>query len=244
MSQSINLLLEDLKPKADWLALPVVASVSTALLVLTVSWGIYATMEAKRLSLEKAQSEQSLKGLQQQVTTLSKEVANRKPNPQLELQITDMQASIDRRQEALALVRKGQDKAQTGFSVFLAGLSRQVSAGVWLTGFAIREEGDLEISGRLIDPSLLPGYIRKLNNETAFQGRRFAALDMKGVRQQQASGSSSPAQPVSPQLAALAGLSTTNPASASSKESGPMKYIEFTLRGKLPAAENKTGDAQ
>ena len=63
-----------------------------------------------------------------------------------------------------------------------------------LFGFAFAQK-NIEIRGRLTDPALLPVYIGRLNAEPAFAGRRFAALDMKGVEPAPASAETPAAPP-------------------------------------------------
>jgi hypothetical protein len=67
--------------------------------------------------------------------------------------------------------------------------------------------------GRLLDPALLPAYIRRLNGEPAFRGRHFAALDMQGV--------------LPPPV--VAGQ-TSVPVPAAPPPLGPTRYTEFALK--------------
>ncbi len=90
-------------------------------------------------------------------------------------------------QEVLAFIRQGNAPQSGGFGEMMQGFSRQVTEGVWLTGFGLAHEG-IEIRGRLLDPAMLPIYINRLNADPAFSGRRFSALEMKGVEKSVDSG--------------------------------------------------------
>ncbi|MFX7640556.1 PilN domain-containing protein, partial [Acinetobacter baumannii] len=67
-----------------------------------------------------------------------------------------------------------------GYSDFLAALGRQTQSGLWITGLTIQGDGrDVALTGRMSDPAVLPMYLRKLQQEERFRGRRFAQLEMR-----------------------------------------------------------------
>lgn len=209
MSQQINLLLPELRPRFDWLALPVVAGAGLAGLLLVA---ILASMSAWRVDGLKsrenaARAEQA--GLQQRVQSLSEQLGARKGDSTLDKQLESARTAVGQRQEVLNVVAQGNLSSTQHYSSLLQGFSRQIVEGVWLTGFGFTQK-NIEIRGRLTDPALLPVYVSRLNGESAFAGRRFAALDMKGV---------DPAGD-KPDTAA---------ASAPAKAPVP-RYIEFALR--------------
>lgn len=209
MSQQINLLLEELRPRFDWLALPVVASAALAGLLLVV---ILASMNAWRLdglnSRENAIRAQ-LAGLQQQVQSLSERLGARKGDLTLDKQLEAARTSVGQRQEVLNVVAQGNLPSSQTYSGLLQGFSRQIVEGVWLTGFGFAQN-NIEIRGRLTDPALLPVYIGRLNGEAAFAGRRFSTLDMKAV------------DPAADKLDTTAGAAPAKPAVP--------RYTEFALR--------------
>lgn len=213
MSQQINLLLPELRPKKDWLAFPVVASVAlggTALVLGLALWGRY---QVQGMTQEQAQSDVELKTLQQQVQALGQTLAGRQPNAALQAEIDRLNESIRQREEAFRVAGSGKMGGAGGYAGLMRGFARQVVSGVWLTGFSFDGE-DVEIRGRLVDPSLLPQYIRRLNGDTAFQGRRFLALDMKD---------------------GAAGTAQAEPATTAAAP----RFTEFALRGIAGRAEGR-----
>ena len=207
MSQQINLLLPELRPRFDWLALPVVLAIAGSGLVLLAVVGELQALREARLSSAAASINGQLLNLQQQVQTLGQAVAARKPNAALHEEISARRAGIVQRREGLAYVAQGTGDAAPAFSGMLQGFARQDIDGLWLVGFGLNQ-GGLEMRGRLLDPALLPRYITRLNGDAAFTGRQFAALEMKGV---------APAAPA-----------TADKASAEPAAPGP--YTEFVLR--------------
>ncbi|MDE2440335.1 MAG: PilN domain-containing protein [Betaproteobacteria bacterium] len=180
MSQQINLLLPELRPRFDWLALPVVAGTALAGLMLVV---ILASVSISRLDALKARENAiriQLAGLQQQVQVLGQRLGARKADSSLDQQLEAARLAVGQRKEVLNVVAQGNLPVSHAYSGLLQGFSRQVVEGVWLTGFGFAQKS-IEIHGRLTDPALLPVYIGRLNAEPAFAGRRFATLDMKGI---------------------------------------------------------------
>ena len=72
--------------------------------------------------------------------------------------------------------------AREGHADYLEALARRASASLWITGFALAEDGgDIELTGRMADASVLTDYLRSLNAEPRFKGRPFAQLSLKSI---------------------------------------------------------------
>ena len=180
MSQQINLLLPELRPRFDWLGLPVVAAAGVAGVLLVAALAGFGSLRLKTLAENEQALRSQLASAQQQVQSLGQKLGARQGDTTLETQLTAARTAVAQRQEVLNAVAQGDLPASQAYSGLLQGFSRQIVPGVWLTGFGFAEK-NIEIRGRLTDPALLPVYIGRLNDEPAFAGRRFAALDMQGV---------------------------------------------------------------
>ncbi|KXB30243.1 hypothetical protein AT959_12855 [Dechloromonas denitrificans] len=180
MSQQINLLLPELRPRFDWLALPVVAAATLLALLLLLALAQSQSMRVARLKAEEATLNGQLLNLRQQVQALGQVLGNRQPNAALLPEIDYAKTGVAQRQEVLDFIGRHDKSQGGGFLNILQGFSRQALDGVWLVAFGLSPDG-VEIRGRLVDPALLPAYISRLNADPAFAGRRFAALEMKGV---------------------------------------------------------------
>ena len=180
MSQQINLLLPELRPRFDWLALPVVAAAGAAGLLLIALLASAGVMRVNALKENETALRAQLTALQQQVQTLGQRLGARQGDTTLDQQLAAARLAVAQRQDVLNVVAQGDLPSSHAYSGLFEGFSRQVVEGAWLTGFVFAQK-NIEIRGRLTDPALLPVYIGRLNAEPAFAGRRFAALDMKGV---------------------------------------------------------------
>jgi hypothetical protein len=217
MSQQINLILPALRPRFDWLALPVVAGAALAGLVLISILAALGMTREVSLKAHQAEMQSQLLAVQQKVQSFSQSLAARQGDTLLARQITAVRLGVTQRQEVLAVIAQGDVTQGNAYSGLLQGFSRQTVEGVWLVAFSFAEK-EIEIRGRLLDPDLLPTYINRLNDEPAYAGRRFAALDMKGV---------DPAD------------DKPDAATSAVKAKVPARYTEFTLRTELVAGQEK-----
>lgn len=215
MSQQINLLDESLCPKREWLTLNNLGfGVLATVLALAAAAGMGWLQEAREMQRFKA-AEAQLKLAQEQLTVLAGEQGRRRIDPKLEAEVSDAKRILQGKHEVMAILERGGLGDREGFSRYLQGFARQAIDGVWITGFDLVAGGrSLEIRGRMRQEALLPVYVARLNQEPAFQGRRFAALDMRRV---------DPAKPGTAPGTAVAGDGGAKPA-----------YIEFVLAGDAP----------
>lgn len=73
-----------------------------------------------------------------------------------------------------------------GYSDFLVALGRQTQPGLWVTGLTVLGDGrDMALTGRMTDAAALPQYLRRLQQEERFRGRRFAQLELRAVVEQE-----------------------------------------------------------
>jgi len=64
-----------------------------------------------------------------------------------------------------------------GFSDHLKAFARQSFEGVWLTGLSIASAGrEISVEGRALQAGYVPGYLKRLNGESAMQGHPFSEL--------------------------------------------------------------------
>lgn len=217
MSQQINLLLPELRPRFDWLGLPVVAGAALLAVLLVVTLASLDALGVSRLKLREAELGAQVQALQQQIQSLGQSLAARHGDPRLPSEIEATRLAVTQRQEVMAVIAQGSVAEGSGFSGLLQGFSRQIVEGVWLVGFSFSGK-EIEIRGRLTDPALLPKYINRLNDEPAFAGRRFATLDMKAV------------DPASDKPEA---------GQAPAKASNLAAYTEFALRTEQPASAER-----
>ena len=179
MSQQINLYNPALAPKVELLsgsrmllALAAVAAVSL------LAWGMVGGDAARLARQERAQATR-LAQLQAEVTSMTQQVAVRKPSAQLQADLDHLVALLGARQEVMALLESGRLGDTRGVSEYFRAFARQTTEGLWLTGFSIGGAGnDIVIQGRTVDADLVPEYLRKLRRETTLRGQGFESVSV------------------------------------------------------------------
>ena len=95
------------------------------------------------------------------------------------LQLKALEAGQRRIRAALEAGAAGH---REGHADYLAALARQASDRLWITGFALSEDGNaIDLEGRMSDASALTPYLRRLDAEPRFKGRPFAQLSLRAV---------------------------------------------------------------
>jgi hypothetical protein len=218
MSQEINLLNPALRRKRDWLSFDVVAPTALITLLAVGALSAYAGMQAASAQRVSTDLSTQLAAVQEELQLAKSSLAGRKNDPAIEQESQSLASAVRQRREVLRLAEGSASNGSGGVAEIMRGFSRQSVEGVWLTGFTVGP-GNFEIRGRLIEPSLLPAYIRRLNSEQAFRGRRFAALDMRAASEEMSPASTASAQGVGATVTATTAMPPVVP-----------KYTEFALR--------------
>lgn len=223
MSAQINLYHERFRKKLDLLTLTNVVAAGSATLLLVLISAALATASASSKQAQAKVAAAEFKVVKDEFDAVAKIIEARKPSQQLIDQIASTELQLQRRGEVANQLEGGVIGNTAGFANYLSGLARHVPDGLWLTGFKIDAGGnEMEIRGRMLNPVVLPEYIRRLGTEKVFHGRNFAALTMDRPAESQAAKLATPATSAVP----------------------TPRYVEFVLTPRLAEAKSERGDAQ
>lgn len=182
MSRQINLYDPAFRKQRDWLSSQsLVTACLLVILLVTVGAGLARWTLATRMQEASAVNGQ-LQSVRSSFTEVTRAMSSMKSDPALAAEVEDVRNALKSAQSALGLLQgmAGQ-AAQPAVAGMMQALSRSAVDGLWLTGLALSEGSmQLEIRGRMTDQALLPAYLRRLESEPVFQGRRFDSLAMKG----------------------------------------------------------------
>lgn len=182
MSQQINLYEPRLRPRHDLATGRNLGICTLLVLVLMTGLAVWAEREAAVKTQVAAGLQKQVAAEQEKLVALTKSLSMLQVSPALVAELDGAKAMLASRQEVLTVLDSGKLGNAKGFSTVMSGFARQTQADLWLTGFLVSAGGEeVEIRGRVLDPAKLPAYVQKLSSEPAFQGRRFAALEMRGV---------------------------------------------------------------
>lgn len=180
MKQQVNLYTPELHPRKQWLD----ASTLLLLLLLEIlSIGVYQGVGYwQRQQLEKQvavvarQTDQLLAANE----AMAKEIAARKPDPELEKALERVTSTLARREQLLQRVEALASHNQSGFSSRMAALARQVPGELWLTGIRLESSpARVQLTGRTRLPERVPIYLENLGAEPIFAGHSFQAFELK-----------------------------------------------------------------
>jgi len=178
MSQNINLLGPAFQKQRRTLTLATVVQCFGITLAAMLAYHVMLLQQVNGLAAELRTSEGLLGSQRNYVEKLKGKPTAAKPDAQLDAEVGRLEGELKTAREAMETLQGGGLGNQQGFAEYLRAFSRQSLTGLWLTGFSITGNGELEIRGRVLSPDLVPSYIQRLNREQVLAGRSFARLEM------------------------------------------------------------------
>ena len=150
-------------------------------------WVVVATLVAAAAGLQTIRLrsvEQQQRELAGQLATaraeaqrLGSAMASRRRDPRITGEIARLETEVRGRQEVMEVLHAGGLGDTRGFSDHLKAFARQSFDGIWLTGLSIATAGrDVSVEGRALHAAHVPGYLKRLNGESAMQGHPFSEL--------------------------------------------------------------------
>ena len=179
MSQQINLFNPIfLKQKKMFSAVNMVDALAVLIVGVAVFYA-YASIETLNLDRQSVETARQYYQSKARLAEASARYAPKKTDAGLEAEVNNLQAQLNARKATLDNLGIGLLTNDASYAEYMRALARQSLAGLWLTGFKVGKGGaDIEISGRALQPELVPYYIRRLNQERAMHGRGFDSLSM------------------------------------------------------------------
>ena len=234
MSQEINLYEVRLRPHREWLGARLLGQAALAVLALVAGAAIWAHARSSAREAVAAELQAQVSERQTQVDTRTKAVAEQKVSPEMVAALADAREALAARTAAFDVLNSGRSLNTAGFSAIFKGFAQQAPENprLWLTSFSVRHGGEaIEIRGRALDAAALPAYVQGLRRQPAFEGRRFAGLEMsdRSFKEVEVPGQAAVTKPQSP-----AGVSgNTEPG-----------VVEFVLRSEAALDGGTSGTAE
>lgn len=167
--QHLNLFDASLRPERRWLTLPRLLLAMGVLMLLLWGGGQWAA-QLTRTQLERsAAAELQIRQLGQQAPAQA---------------AAAQQQELEQLRQRLAQARLFETQMQSlppseAAPELLEALARAAGPEVWLTAAHwAAAEPRLELEGQLLDGRQLPAYLRRLEQQPAFRGQRFAQLSL------------------------------------------------------------------
>jgi hypothetical protein len=225
MKRQINLYEARLRPRFEWATARHLACAVVLLCVLLAALVVSVQQEAKSMASALSAVQTELQLAQAQLATVSEQATERAVSPTLTAELRQTRTLLETRQEVVAALSGNKIGNHTGFADYMFSFARQANPDVWLTGFTLTAGGEeLELRGRLLDPTKLPDYVQRLGDEPLLRGRQFAMLDIRGAAPEAKKASPEGAAQTNAEAPLVQLMPKAMPVSASPR------FIEFVLR--------------
>lgn len=216
MNQQINLLNPALLKQKVLVDVVSIALAAAVLSGVMLAYYAYTYQQSLLLNTQRNQAAIALSAIEVQLKQIALLHQPKVLNQALLDQIMQLERQEIMQQKVLYVVKQSSASAGKSYAAIMRAFARQSLDGLWLTGFSMESQTQaLSISGRSLQPELVPEYIARLGDEPALQGKSFAALSMSSA---------------SARAAATSNVASAALAAATALPSPQKPYIEFVLK--------------
>jgi Tfp pilus assembly protein PilN len=141
---------------------------------------VYVAYRSSEMAGQIAEVKNKQLAEQQRLAGLTAEYIKQRAGLTLDQELNKVTAEATAQREIINALKSGVIGNTMGYSKYMQAFARQVVNGLWLTGFSVEADGlQMSISGGVLSPDLVPGYILRLNNENIMRGKTFTSLQMQ-----------------------------------------------------------------
>lgn len=181
MSQQINLYNPLFRRQQTHFSLLAMLQGLAAILAAALLLYAYAAYQVAGLTKQTEQSAARLRVEQDRLAGAASGYSPQQANELLKNEVVQLEKKADEASRLVETLRSGVVGNTTGYSDYLRAFSRQAIPGLWLTHFKLNGT-QISLSGGVISPELVPGYLQKLGGERVMQGKRFSNLQMQAAK--------------------------------------------------------------
>ncbi len=143
----------------------------------------YAFYQVEQLGMQVVEGEARVKADQLSLARFSEDFSPQRSDQLMRSEVQRLEQQVIEQAELVDELSSGALGNTVGYSEYMRAFSRQVVQGLWLTGFNVSADGEqVSMSGGVVNPELLPEYIKRLRRERVMQGKTFSALQMNQVK--------------------------------------------------------------
>lgn len=244
MSQQINLFNPIfLKQKKTFSAVNMLDALAL-LLVGVAAFYAYASIETLNLDRQTVETSRQYNHARSRLAEASARYAPKKIDANLAAEVNNLQTQLNARKATLDSLGIGMLAQGASYAEYMRALARQSVGGLWLTGFTVGRGGaEIAITGRALQPELVPSYIRRLNQERAMQGRAFDSLSMTQREAPLPADASRPTAAATSYVYTEFRLGSTYAAAAPGEDAAPAGKAPESPAGVSPAAPQQPAQA-
>ena len=178
MTQQVNLLVDDLRPKRELLGARQALVGAAVFTLLLAAYSIYGLVAVSRIDDQR-------QGLAKQLSTLADANARARASinlveePGLAARVADLRSQLVSRTVLVAALSGTTNGRSAGFAKHFDELAAHVQAGLWLTDIELSGGGGhIRLAGMTLDPVLVPRFLKELGQGEQFVGHRFDTFEL------------------------------------------------------------------
>jgi hypothetical protein len=211
VSQQINLFNPIFLQQKKIFSAATMAQALGLLLAGVTALALYGNQRVAAMQKEANAGARQLALKQARFASVASDFAPRRKSADMEAELAAAETQLGALQRVAGVLERGELGNTRGYSEYFRALARQHADGLWLTGVAVAAGGnELDVRGRALDATLLPGYLGRLTREPVMQGKSFGGMEI--------------GQPAPLKASTADGKETAAPA----------PYVEFSLRSTGP----------
>ena len=180
MSQQINLYNAALHGKREsFLTVNMLQTLIVVGVCLLALYG-YERYLIQQLKAKSDSLNATLASVQAKLVTYASDFSPAQVKQMLDDELKNSEVRLSSQEKLLEMLRRDEVGNMSGYSEYMRAFSRQSIYGLWLTGFDISgDRVNMSIRGGLLNPELLPGFIKRLKQEKVMRGKEFSSLEMQ-----------------------------------------------------------------
>jgi len=180
MSQQINLFNPIFLKQRKYLSLLTILQALGLIVLGSLVFYGYALYQVGQLTHQSDESTRRFNAEQARLARLTAEFSPQQAQKSLQDEVQALEKTLAEQTLLVDTLKSGSVGNTSGYSQYMVAFSRQVVQGLWLTGFKVKGDAtQISLSGGVLEPELLPTYIRRLGREPAMQGKSFTSLQMQ-----------------------------------------------------------------
>ena len=131
----------------------------------------------------KAQTQELTKthaDVQGKLLAFTSDFSQKQAKKMLDAEVKKAEAELQAQGRLMEMLKDGSIGNTMGYSEYMRAFARQAIQGMWMTGFDISgNNAQMSLRGGLLNPELLPSFIKRLNQEKVMRGKKFSSLQMQ-----------------------------------------------------------------
>lgn len=178
MKHSVNLYQESLRPKPQSVTLKHLAVTTMIVLGITAIISGVIASQAYRLEQQQQTLALDLQTVTEELAVFQQTLAERKPDQQLEAQLSQIQQRNGQKQQLLQYLQAESQRPMPDYVLALQHLEQVDQPGIWLTEFSFASE-QLQFRGMTQDARLVASWLQQVGQNSFFRGQTFETMAVK-----------------------------------------------------------------